>query len=137
MAQFFRRIFAIFIAIFTAIITMFSGPIQSNEHDLTVVLESNPSTGCSWVIEIDNEDVIKSSGSKYTDPNRPGSIPVVGAAGTEEFYFDAVSDGKATITFTYGQHWEGGSVFRTVVYECESMDSGIKVLNYTDSQYPV
>ena len=133
MALYLRRIFAVFIGILMAISSFLSGQIHFLNHDLTIELESNPSTGCTWVVEIDNKDVIKSSGSKYTDSNRPGSVPVVGAAGTESFYFDAVSDGTATITFTYGRHWEGGSIFRTVVYECESKDSSIKVLNVTDS----
>lgn len=134
MALYLRRIFAVFIGIFMAISSFLSGQIHFLNHDLTIELESNPSTGCTWVVEIDNKDVIKSSGSKYTDPYKaPGSVPVVGAAGTETFYFDAVSDGTATITFTYGRHWEGGSIFRTVVYKCESKDSSIKVLNVTDS----
>lgn len=131
MSAFFKKAFAVFIAIFTAISSFFTAGINAKKHDLTVELSSNPSTGCSWELVIDNEDVIKCSDRKYKDP-----VNIWGAAGksgTETFYFDAVSDGKATITLTYGQQWKEDGIFRTVVYECESKDSKITVLNVVDS----
>ena len=34
--------------------------------------------------------------------------PLVGSGGTEYIKFKAVKEGKATVTFEYGQHWDGG-----------------------------
>lgn len=131
MTAFFKKAFAVFVAILAAISSLFTAGINAKRHDLTVELSSNPSTGCSWEVSIDNEDVIKLSDRTHRDPiNIEG---VSGKPGTDVFYFDAVADGKATITLTYGQQWKEDGVFRTVVYECESKDSSIKVLNVTDS----
>lgn len=131
MNEFFRRIFAVLIAVFTAIGSLFTGIGNSAKHDFTLELSSNPSTGCSWEVSIDNEDAVKLSGSKYKDDlNLEGAS---GKGGKEFFYFDAVNDGKATITLTYGQQWKDDGIFRTVVVECESVNSKINVLSINDS----
>lgn len=131
MSAYFRRIFAIIIAVLTAIGSFFTGIGDSAKHDFTLELSSNPSTGCSWEVSIDNEDAVKLSGSKYKDDlNLDGAS---GKGGKESFFFDAVNDGKATITLTYGQQWKEDGIFRTVVVECESTGSKINVLSITDS----
>ena len=131
MSAYFRKIFAVLFSVLVAIGSLFSGSGNLTKHDLTLEFGSNPSTGCTWVVSVDNEDVVEYSGNKYkADLSCPG---VSGRGGTEYFYFDAVADGKATITMTYGHHWENGEVYRTVIVECESADSDIKVLNINDS----
>lgn len=134
MASYLRRFFAVFVGIFMAISSFLSGQIHFLNHDLTVELNSNPSTGCSWEVVIDNEDAVKLADRKYRNPINIEGIS--GKPGTDIFYFDAVADGKATVTFTYGQQWKEDGVVRTIVYECESKDSAIMVLNITDSEYP-
>ena len=131
MSEFFKKVFAVFIAVFTAISAFITGSINVQKHDLAIKLDSNPSTGYSWVVELDKEGIIKESGSYYS--SRPHIGNLSGAGGTDTFYFDAVSDGKVNITLTYAQHWENGNVARTVVYECLSEGGKIKVLNITDS----
>lgn len=131
MSEFFKKAFAVFIAIFTAISSFITGAINIQKHDLAIKLSSNPSTGCSWLVEIDNEDVVIDCGSKYVaDPTRPN---VAGAGGHETFYFDAAADGEAAITLTYGQHWDGGSIFRTVVYKVTVTDGKLEVTDIIDS----
>ncbi len=131
MSEFFKKVFAVFIAVFTAISSFITGSINIQKHDLAIKLDSNPSTGYSWVVELDKEGVIKESGSHYAD--RPHIGNLAGAGGTETFYFDAVSDGKVNITLTYGRHWEGGDIARTIVYECLCENGSIKVLSVKDS----
>lgn len=132
MTAYFRRIFAVLIAVLTAIGSFFTGIGNAAKHDFTLELSSNPSTGCSWEVSIDNEDAVKLAGSKYkADLNLEGAS---GKGGTEYFYFDAVGDGKATATLTYGQQWKNDGIFRTVVVEFESANSKLKVLSINDSE---
>ena len=131
MSAFFKRFFAVIVAAFTAFASLLSVSIEAQKHDLVIDLSSNPSTGCSWVVEIDNESVIKAAGSKYIQ--KFSAIPVSGAGGTEKFFFDAVSDGEAVITFTYGQHWEGGQIFTKVIYRCVSKGGKISVVDSTET----
>lgn len=131
-SAYFRRIFAVLIAVFTAIGSFFTGIGNAAKHDFTLELSSNPSTGCSWEVSIDNENAVKFSGSRYkADLNLEGAS---GKGGTEYFYFDAAEDGKATVTLTYGHQWEDDGIFRTVVVELESANSKLTVLNISDSE---
>lgn len=129
MSAFFKRFFAVIVAAFTAFASLLSGSIEAQKHDLVIELSSNPPTGCSWVVEIDNENVVRSAGSKYIQ--KFSAVPVSGAGGTEKFFFDAVSDGEAVITFTYGQHWDGGQNFTKVIYRCVSKGGKITVVDST------
>lgn len=118
-------------ALVVAIASFFSG-LGTGGHDFVVKLDSNPSTGCSWEVEVSDESVIKFSESKYQDSFNPSGAS--GKGGTERFFFDAVGDGTAVITLTYGQQWKEDGVFRTVTYECESKDGKITVLSFSDTE---
>ena len=85
------------------------------DYDLELVLDANPSTGYTWECDIDDESVISLVGNKYI----AGCVfdGIVGSSGKEYFYFKAVSQGEATITFTYAQNWQGGETAETVTYE--------------------
>lgn len=131
MSEFFKKVFAVLIAAFTAFSSLITGAINFQKHDLVIKLECNPSTGCSWLVEVDNEDVVKKNGSHYVqDFSLPGEA---GVGGEESFYFDAGKDGEAKITMTYGQHWDGGSLFRTVIYTVSCKDGKLTVINTEDS----
>lgn len=131
MSEFFKKVFAVLVAVFAAISSFITGAANIQKHDLSITLSANPTTGCSWVVEIDNKDVIKESGSNYVQtPALPG---MAGVGGNETFYFDAGKDGEAKITMVYGQHWDGGSIFRTVVYTVVCKDGKLNVTNTVDS----
>lgn len=132
MTAYFRRIFAVLIAVLTAIGSFFTGIGDTAKHDFTLELSSNPSTGCSWEVSIDNEDAVKLAGSKYKPDFNPMGLS--GKGGTEYFYFDAAADGKATVTMTYGQQWDDDGIFRTVVVELESANGKLEVLSINDSE---
>lgn len=64
----------------------------------TVVLESNASTGFSWVLERPLDiDVVREVDSIYLDPD----TDLVGAAGRQEITFEAVGDGSTIIHIWY------------------------------------
>jgi inhibitor of cysteine peptidase len=74
---------------------------------LSVSLESNPSTGYSWFATISNPAVLVQMGEpQYQAPS--SSTPIVGAAGTQIFFFQAAETGTATLTLDYLRSFESG-----------------------------
>ena len=71
-----------------------------------VKLDSNPSTGFSWVATAVNSDtnLISQSENKYVAPDVTG---VVGAAGKTVWTFRTLKKGTATLNFEYSQPWAG------------------------------
>ena len=73
---------------------------------LTISLGANPSTGYQWSAQaqISDDAVLTQSGHRSIAPteSRPG------ASGSDEWTFQAMAPGTATITTTYGQPWPGG-----------------------------
>ncbi len=68
----------------------------------TIALESNPTTGFSWMdgIEQDNISFIEKSFVSSQDEN------IVGAGGIEYFTYQANEIGESEIYFTYCRPWE-------------------------------
>ncbi len=73
---------------------------------MSISLESNPSTGYSWYATIANTNVLVSMGEPVYQEPSAASTPVVGAPGTQIFYFQAVEVGTTTITLDYKRGWE-------------------------------
>lgn len=73
---------------------------------LTVLLGANPSTGYLWAAQMDIGDdaVLTQTGHRIVAPTAGQS----GAPGSEEWTFQAMAPGQATVTTTYGQPWPGG-----------------------------
>lgn len=91
--------------------------IQKNEatsmepsNYITVPLRANPSTGASWEIKIEDKTIVKLESDTYEqDESEPD---MVGVPGTETFGFKCLKAGKTDVTFTYGQLWEGGEIWK-------------------------
>jgi inhibitor of cysteine peptidase len=74
---------------------------------MVVSLESNPSTGYAWVATITDPKVLVQMGEpQYQEPSSSSSNPVVGAAGTQTFFFQAAETGSTTLTLEYKRGWE-------------------------------
>jgi predicted secreted protein len=75
---------------------------------MSVALESNASTGYAWTATITNTAVLVQMGEpEYSEPSS-SSTPLVGAPGTQTFYFQAAETGSATITLAYARSFETG-----------------------------
>ncbi len=73
---------------------------------ISITLESNPSTGYAWYATISDTTVVVQMGDpQYIEPTQ-SSTPIIGAAGTQTFLFQAVDAGSATITLDYKRAWE-------------------------------
>jgi len=67
-----------------------------------VVLESNPTTGYSWEVNVDSNYVQLDDKSF----NSESSEGMVGVGGNETFNFTALESGNTEITFSYLRSWE-------------------------------
>ena len=76
----------------------------SKQFIVLIALESNPSTGYSWVAEYDNAmlELVEETFElgEYAKEN------IVGAGGTELFRLKGLSKGETDITFNYKRVWE-------------------------------
>ncbi len=68
-------------------------------------LESNPTTGYTWIADIENEELLNLVSSEYT---AEGEKDAAGSGGITTLVFQALKAGETTLTLTYAQDWEGG-----------------------------
>jgi inhibitor of cysteine peptidase len=74
---------------------------------MSISLESNPSTGYSWIATISDPAVLVQMGEpQYQEPAGSSTTPIVGAAGTDTFYFQAAETGTTTLTLDYKRAFE-------------------------------
>lgn len=75
-------------------------------QDLTITLESNPSTGYRWeVVQID-ESILQQVGEAQYAPSDPNQPPLPGQGGRETLRFKAVGTGRTTLQLAYRRAWE-------------------------------
>ena len=67
-----------------------------------VSLPSNPSTGFSWVVDIENPEIVQMLSKSYV-ANKSGRM---GVGGDTRWVFQADGVGKSNITFSYQRQWE-------------------------------
>ena len=67
-----------------------------------IALESNPSTGYQWTATSSDAGVVELVGDEYARPDSK----LVGAPGTERFFFDAVAVGRATLQLRYARSFQ-------------------------------
>ena len=79
---------------------------------LVVQLGSNPTTGFRWTEQVSNSnpEVLKQAKHNYSTSGSKGKDgePMAGAGGTEEWTFEALKKGEATLSFSYDRPWQGG-----------------------------
>lgn len=76
---------------------------------ITVMLESNPTTGFQWSEEaqISDTEILKQVGHEFIGPESEPPPPP-GTPGQEVWKFEALKQGTATIYMEYSRPWEGG-----------------------------
>lgn len=74
---------------------------------LEVILGSNASTGFNWTTDaqIGDPAVVRQTNHQTAPPTGP----MVGAAGTETWTFQALKAGTTTVAMDYSQPWPGGT----------------------------
>jgi predicted secreted protein len=76
--------------------------VFAQNHFFSVVLPSNPTTGYSWNIDVDNPSIISVQSQKY----KPDSSGRVGVGGTTTWTLLTHEKGNAAITYSYQRPWE-------------------------------
>lgn len=87
-------------------------------------LNGNPTTGYTWTYEISRPEVL-SVAEEYTADDAPTGK--LGAGGEYAFLLNGVSEGTATVTFTYARSWENKQPAYTLVYRV-SVDEGLNAV---------
>lgn len=74
-------------------------------------LESNPTTGYQWTVAVEGDAVQVAEGEMESDAQED----IAGAPGMQRFMVTGLSEGEATLTFTYARAWEKTAEDQTVV----------------------
>jgi len=68
-----------------------------------ITLYSNPSTGYQWQLaNVTDQNVVRLVGTEYIAPE----VALLGAGGKQIFTFEALREGKTTVTLEYVRPWE-------------------------------
>jgi len=94
-------------------------PVSINTNDvITIKLEENPSTGYSWAIAKNNDEILSLLSSDYFQPQ--AQAPVLGAPGERTFTFKAKRAGNVNLALKYWRAWAGdssiASQFKTAIH---------------------
>lgn len=81
-------------------------PGCSTTKQITIELQSNPSTGYSWNWSQEGTGSL----ALVEDTFERSSSPLVGAPGKQVFVFSGDDPGSVTLTFTYARPWETTSL---------------------------
>ena len=87
--------------------------IAISGNTLAITYDSNPDGGCIFTHDISDDTVLQYVDDQFTLMKLPGEDEgtiAPGRGGTDTLTFKGLKEGTATITFTYGQQWKGGSV---------------------------
>jgi len=82
------------------------------EFDIVISLDSNPTTGYSWVPAYGQDELVLVDQNYQPGENAQNGL--LGAGGTEIFRFKAQKTGQTTITMSYQRPWETTAIEQKV-----------------------
>ncbi len=103
-------VFAVFALVSCASTGTAKKSARSDEVYLT--LESNPTTGCTWSVEVEDESIAKFVDSHYIQNDNPGGM--VGVGGHETLTFKCLKQGETKVELNYGHAWNANEVYQTL-----------------------
>ncbi|MBU4162185.1 protease inhibitor I42 family protein [Patescibacteria group bacterium] len=96
------------------------GAVQvSVGHEFVVLLETNPTTGFQWGLQLD-PNYIDFKGKEYIADESAEEI--VGAGGHEKFTFTAMTIGQSEIIFAYTRPWESIEPKKVITYSIVAVE---------------
>ncbi len=91
-------------------VVFFASCVQKTASDeVSVSLSSNPTTGSSWTVEIEDEKVAVLQKDEYKADKASSNL--LGSGGNQILTFKLLKPGETKITLTYGQNWSGGGIW--------------------------
>jgi len=88
----------------TQIAQIYKIEISNSAKICEISLRSNPTTGYSWEISIENDDKIALISQEFKQDKAPKNF--VGVGGKEIFRFKGILKGEASVKFRYQRPWE-------------------------------
>lgn len=82
-----------------------------------LTLDSNPTTGCTWMVTVQDNGVAEYIGSTYVQdeaPASPSGEQIAGRGGKETLEFKCLKAGDATVVLKYGHAWAADEIYRTL-----------------------
>lgn len=78
-----------------------------------LTLDSNPTTGCTWMITMDDSGVAEYIGSTYVQNkvDGPSDVALSGVGGKETFEFKCLKEGTANVNLKYGHAWAENEIY--------------------------
>ncbi len=125
----------------SALLSFFSCASKSEknlgkQNLISLELESNPTTGCSWQAQISDEEIAVLESDEYVqDKSEPG---MTGVGGVQTLTFRILKTGETKIQLAYGRQWEGGEIFekRTALLSADkNLNGKIEFLNSENPNY--
>lgn len=100
------------------------GCTKDENKELIIKLNANPTTGYSWVYEIEENDIIKIE-DEYSQ-NENCAKEAVGCGGTQTLKITPLKEGKVILYLTYKRSWEETEYDKTATYEI-TVDKNLKI----------
>ncbi len=90
-----------------------SSPKNVATDRVFLTLDSNPTTGCTWMIKMDDSGVAEYVGSTYVQNkvDGPGDVALSGVGGKETFEFKCLKEGTANVNLKYGHAWAENEIY--------------------------
>jgi len=83
--------------------------VKNGEDTAVLTLKSNPTTGCSWMVKVADENVAVVESIEYQPDENPAGM--VGVGGVDHIKFKAVGAGSTTASLDYGHAWNPEEVY--------------------------
>jgi len=93
-------------------------------EEIQLYLNSNPSTGFTWVLneQADNTIISISDAEFQTDVSAPAGVNIVGAGGKECWHISALNSGSTTLSLSYMRPWESVPALHIFELEIEVLE---------------
>lgn len=85
------------------------------DEEVQIELEENITTGCTWHVVIEKEDITKLVSDEYKEMKNEECM--VGVPGNHTWSFKGLKEGTTKVTFKLYQDWNPENVYETKEYE--------------------
>lgn len=101
------------------------GHIAYQNSKLTLQLESNASTGYSWLSSTDGDSTVVADERYIVDETTDENGEVlVGAPGTYQVTYVGIDEGTTELTLNYARSWEDGKPAKTITLNVDTDEDG-------------
>ena len=106
-----KVLFALFVLFAAFAFVSCASSKKTGSNEVTLELESNPTTGCSWMVKVEDESIAVYEGNEYTPNENPGGM--VGVGGVDTLTFKLLKQGTTKVQLNYGHAWASDEVYGT------------------------